>query len=245
MLPFIGEISTATLSLPLLTIVLGAVDGFNPCAMWVLVFLIGLLVGMDDHRRMWVLGGVFLLASAAVYFVFIAAWLNVLLLLGALLWIRIAVGAFAIASGAFYLREFILSNEAVCRVTSPERRQSIMAALKNVVRQQRFALALAGIAVLAVAVNLIELLCSAGIPAVYAQVLSLSDLPTWQYYLYLLLYVGVFLLDDLIVFVTSLIALQATGLTAQYSRYSHLVGGAVLCGIGGLLLLRPEWLTFG
>jgi glutaredoxin len=244
-LPLLGEISTSALSLPLLTVVLGAVDGFNPCAMWVLVFLIGLLVGLEDHRRMWLLGGVFLLASAAVYFVFMAAWLNVLLFLGALLWIRIAVGVVALGGGAFYLREFVLSSDAICEVTGPEKRQRIMEGLRNAVRQRQLLLALGGIVVLAFAVNLIELLCSAGIPAVYTQVLSLTNLPTGRYYLYLLLYILVFLLDDLIVFATAMVTLQATGLTAKYSRYSHLLGGVVLCGIGALLLLRPEWLTFG
>jgi glutaredoxin len=244
-LPLFGEVSTRTLSLPLLTVTLAAVDGFNPCAMWVLVFLIGLLVGMKDHRRMWVLGGAFLVASAAVYFVFMAAWLNLLLLLGALLWIRIAVGLLALGGGAFYLREFVLSAEDVCKVTSPQRRQRIMAGLKRSVHQRQLVLALGGVVVLAVAVNLIELLCSAGIPAVYTQVLTLSALPAWQYYLYLLLYILVFLLDDVFVFAVSITTLQATGLTAKYSRYSHLIGGTVLCGIGALLLLRPEWLTFG
>lgn len=244
-LPLIGAVPTGALSLPALTVLLGAVDGFNPCAMWVLVFLIGLLVGLKDHRRMWLLGGAFLLASAAVYFLFMAAWLNVLLFLGALLWIRLAVGLLALGGGAFYLREFVVSSDAVCKVAPPERRRRIMDGLKRAVREQRLPLALIGVVVLAFAVNLIELLCSAGIPAVYTQVLAMTPLPAWQYSSYLLLYIAVFLLDDLVVFATAMATLQVTGLTAKYSRYSHLIGGVVLCAIGALLLLRPEWLTFG
>ncbi|MGI9382087.1 MAG: hypothetical protein ACR2PO_02960 [Methyloligellaceae bacterium] len=180
-LPLFGTISTHALSLPLLTVVLAAVDGFNPCAMWVLVFLIGLLVGMQDRVRMWILGTAFLVASAAVYFVFMAAWLNLFLLLGALLWIRVAIGVFALGSGAYYLREFAVNTAAECKVTSPGRRQRIMASLKHAVQEERFLLALGGIVVLAAAVNLIELLCSAGIPAVFTSVLALSDLPVWQH----------------------------------------------------------------
>jgi thiol-disulfide isomerase/thioredoxin len=244
-LPLFGEVSTSTLSLPLLTVVLGAVDGFNPCAMWVLVFLIGLLLGLEDHRRIWILGGTFLLASAAVYFLFMAAWLNVLLFLGALLWVRLAVGLVALGGGAFYLREFVLGNEAVCKVTRPESRRRIVRGLTNAVRERRLLLALGGIILLAFAVDLIVLICSAGIPAVYTQVLSLTDMPTWRYYLYLLLYILVFLLDDVVVFATAILTLQAAGLTGKYTRYSHLIGGLVLCGVGALLLLRPEWMTFG
>ena len=243
-LPVIGEVNTRSLSLPFLTILLAAVDGFNPCAMWVLVFLIGLLLGMENKARMWLLGGTFLLTSGLVYFLFLSAWLNIFLVLGALLWIRLAVGGFAVVGGAYYLREFALNRDPVCKVTNPGERRSIMDALKRTVQEERFWLALAGIVVLAAAVNLIELLCSAGLPAVFTNVLSLSDLPTWQYYVYLLLYISVFLADDAIIFITAMVTLQATGLTASYSRYSHLIGGAAMVFIGILLIFKPEWLAF-
>jgi glutaredoxin len=243
-LPGFGHVATRSLSLPALTIVLGAVDGFNPCAMWVLVFLIGLLIGMRDPIRMWSYGAAFLLTSAAVYFAFMAAWLNLVLLLGTLGWIRSAIGVFALVAGVYYLREFVRNPDAACVVTSPGERRRIMERLKAAVAEQSFFLAIAGIMALAVAVNLIELLCSAGIPAVYTQVLALSDLSGAAYYGYLMLYISVFLLDDAVVFVTAMLTLQATGLAATYSRYSHLIGGLVLVGVGLLLVFRPQWLAF-
>jgi glutaredoxin len=243
--PLLGEIGTAGLSLPVLTLVLGAVDGFNPCAMWTLVFLIGLLVGMQDRTRMWVLGIAFLIASAAVYFVFMAAWLNLLLFLGALTWIRIAVGAVALGGGIWYLREFWVNAAGVCKVTGQDRRRRVLERLRALASERRFVLAMGGILLLAFAVNLIELLCSAGIPAVYTQVLAMSELPVWHYYAYMLLYILVFLLDDLVVFFTAMITLQVTGLAASYSRWSHFIGGMVLVAIGALMWLRPEWLMFG
>jgi glutaredoxin len=243
-LPGFGHVATRSLSLPALTIVLGAVDGFNPCAMWVLVFLIGLLVGMRDPVRMWSYGAAFLLTSAAVYFAFMAAWLNLVLLLGTLGWIRAAIGVFALGAGGYYLREFVRNPDAACAVASPGERQRIMERLKAAVAEQSFLLAVAGIMALAVAVNLIELLCSAGIPAVYTQVLALSDLSAAAYYGYLMLYISVFLLDDAVVFVSAMLTLQATGLAATYSRYSHLIGGIVLVGVGLLLVFRPQWLAF-
>jgi hypothetical protein len=244
-LPLLGEIGTAGLSLPALTLVLGAVDGFNPCAMWTLVFLIGLLVGMQDRTRMWVLGITFLIASAAVYFVFMAAWLNLLLFLGALAWIRIAVGAVALGGGLWYLREFWVNAAGVCKVTGQERRRRVLERLRALASERNLLLAVVGIVLLAFAVNLIELLCSAGIPAVYTQVLAMSELPVWHYYAYMLLYILVFLLDDLVVFFTAMITLHVTGLAATYSRWSHLIGGVVLVAIGALMWLRPQWLMFG
>jgi hypothetical protein len=102
-LPVFGEISLTHVSLPVLTLMLAAVDGFNPCAMWTLVFLISLLVGLRDRFRMWVLGSLFILASAGVYFLFMAAWLNLLLFLGMLPWIRLSVGLLALGGGGYYL----------------------------------------------------------------------------------------------------------------------------------------------
>lgn len=243
-LPGVGEIATRSLSLPALTLALGAIDGFNPCAMWVLVFLIGLLVGMQDSFRMWSYGAVFLLTSAAVYFAFMAAWLNIFLILGSLPWIRAAIGVFAVGAGGFYLWQFATNPDATCPVTSPGKRERVMTRLKTAVGERSFMLAVAGLVVLAVGVNMIELLCSAGIPAVYIQVLALSDLSPFEYYGYLTLYIAVFLLDDVIVFVTAMVTLRAAGLAASYARYSHLIGGVVLSAIGLLLIFKPAWLAF-
>jgi thiol-disulfide isomerase/thioredoxin len=243
--PFLGPVAIADLSLPVLTVVLAALDGFNPCAMWVLVFLIGLLVGMQDRVRMWTLGTAFIAGSALVYFLFMAAWLNFLLFMGAVVWVRAAVALVALGGGFYYLREYFRNPDAACPVTAPQARRRVFESLRKLANESRFWLAFLGIIALAFAVNLVELLCSAGIPAVYTQVLALSKLPAWQYYGYLALYILVFMLDDLFVFVVAMKTLQVAGVTAEYSRFSHLAGGIVLLAIGALLLLRPELLMFG
>lgn len=243
--PFLGSVATGNLSLPALTVLLAALDGFNPCAMWTLIMLLGILVGIPDKRRRWALGGAFIGASALVYFLFMAAWLNVFLFLGMLLWVRVGVGLLALAGGGYYLRQFALRRDEVCEVSQAPRRRRVLDRLRELARGNGFAWALAGIIGLAFAVNLIELFCSAGIPAVYTRVLTLSALPPWQYYAYLLLYIAVFMLDDLIVFFATMKALELTGLGTRYARWSHLIGGVVLLAIGVLLLLRPEWLVFG
>jgi hypothetical protein len=242
--PLLGEINIAALSLPVLTVVLAGIDGFNPCAMWTLVFLVGLLVGMPDRLRMWTLGSAFIATSAAVYYLFLAAWLNVLLFLGMMLWIRVAVAVVALGGGAYYLREFFMNPEALCRVTGSASRQRVLTQLRAVALEQRFWLALLGIVLLAIAVNLVEFVCSAGIPAVYVQILTMSQLPTWQYHAYLLLYILIFMLDDLLIFVIAMKTLQVSGLSGTYARWSHLIGGVLLLLIGALLLFKPEWLAF-
>lgn len=243
--PLIGAVSLKDLSLPVLTIVIAFLDGFNPCAMWVLVFLISMLLGMQDKRKMWLLGSAFIFVSGLVYFVFLAAWLNVFMILGFISWIRIVVAVFAVGAGVWQLREYMQTKDASCKVVDFKKKVSITKQMKKIISEKNFVMALVGITVLAVGVNMIELVCSAGLPAIYTHMLSLSTLPIWQYYLYLALYILIFMIDDLFVFVVAMKTLQMTGLSTKYVRFSKLIGGLIILIIGILMLVRPEILTFG
>ena len=117
--------------------------------------------------------------------------------------------------------------------------------MKQVVSSRGFLLSLIGIIALAAAVNLIESVCSAGFPVIFTQILALSNLEKWQYYLYMLLYIFVFMLDDMIVFIGAMVTLRLTGVTNKYSRFSHLIGGILMLLIGVLLIFKPELLMFG
>jgi hypothetical protein len=77
--PFYGTVQLKDFSLPIVTVILGGLDGFNPCAMWILIFLISMLIGMQDRRKMWIIGFAFIFVSALSYFLFITAWLQVML----------------------------------------------------------------------------------------------------------------------------------------------------------------------
>lgn len=242
-LPILGEIDAKAFSLPILTLVIAALDGFNPCAMWVLVFLISLLIGMKNKKRMWALGISFIVASGLVYFLFLSAWLSFFLFIGYIFWIRLLIGAVAIGSGIYHLYEFYI-NRPGCKVVKGERREKMFTNLKFITKIPSFWLALVGIVLIAFAVNLIELVCSAGLPAIYTNILSLSNLPTWQFYLYLIFYIIIFMLDDIIVFVIAMITLQATGLTHKYVRAANLIGGILILILGILLILKPQLLMF-
>lgn len=242
--PLLGEVKLTSLSLPSLTFLIALMDGFNPCAMWTLLFLISLLLGMKDRKRMWFLGVTFIVTSAVVYFLFLSAWLNLFLFLGMVIWIRIGVALVALTAGSIYLRDYY-QNRTGCVVAGDEKRQKVFKRLREITTNKKFMVALGGIVLLAIAVNLVELICSAGLPAVYTQVLSLSNLPTWQYYLYLIFYVFIFMLDDLLIFFTAMLTLKAVGIESKYAKISKLVGGVLMIIIGLLLLFKPSVLMFG
>ncbi len=242
--PFLGSIKIATFSLPVLTAIVAAIDGFNPCAMWVLLFLISLLLKMKDHKRMWLLGLAFIGTSGAVYFLFLSAWLNLFIFIGYVFWIRLLIALVALASGAYHLYDFWKNRNGGCLVEGNEKRRAVFEKIRHIISERHFYLAIAGIVLLAIAVNMVELVCSIGLPAVYTQVLALADLATWQYYAYLFLYVLIFMLDDLIIFVIAMTTLRIKAISSRYSRWSGLIGGLVMLLIGLLLIFRPEWLMF-
>lgn len=244
-LPLFGEVKTKAISLPFLTLVIALLDGFNPCAMWTLLFLISLLLGMKDRKRMWLLGMTFIAASGLVYFLMMTAWLNVFLLLGLTRWLRLAIGLFALAAGGYSLRQWQIDKEGGCETADDEKRQKIFSKLKALAGKEQLGLALGGIILLAAAVNLVEMACSAGLPAIYTEILALNKLASWQYYFYLLFYIFIFMLDDLAVFVIAMMTLKAVGIESKYARVSRLIGGVVMVLIGLAMLFKPGWLMFG
>jgi glutaredoxin len=244
-LPFVGQVHLKYLSLGAITVIIGALDGFNPCAMWVLIFLINLLLGLNDRRKMWVLGSAFIITSGAVYFLFMTAWLNLLVFLGFIFWIRIIIGCVALLAGGYNLKEYWTDVPGACTLSQGARRQRTMDRLKAVISTRKLWIALGGIVLLAFLVNMVELICSAGFPVVYLQILSLTPMPFWQYYLYLLLYIVIFMLDDIVIFVVAMITLQLMGVTTRYKRLSNLIGGVLMLLIGVLLIVKPGWLMFG
>lgn len=246
-LPILGEVGIDSLSLGVAAVVIGIVDGFNPCAMWVLIFLITMLLQEKNRKRMWILGVTFLVASAAVYFLFMVAWLNVALSVVAIGWIRILIGILAFGFGTMNVVKFVKETRAKdvgCEVTTPTKRQRIMEKIRDIVAKKSLLPAMAGIIVLAASVNLIELACSAGLPLLYTQILAYNQLEYGVYLMYILIYILFFLLDDLIIFAIAMITFRLTGITNRYQKWSHLVGGTIMIAIAVLLVFFPNILSF-
>jgi len=243
-LPIIGEINAADVSLPFLTIIIAFMDGFNPCAMWVLIFLITMLINMQDKRKLYILGTVFIATSALVYFIFLAAWFNFFQFVGYVYWIKVVIGLLALVTGVIHLRN-ALKSKGECHVTNAEQRKSIMDRIKSITKENNLWLAILGMIALAISVNLVEVVCSAGLPAVYTNLLASANLSFVQYYAYLFLYILVFMIDDLVIFFVAIKSFQAIGITSKYSKYSSLIGGLIMIIIGFLLIFKPELLMFG
>ena len=244
--PGMGKVDAKSISLPILAVTLGTLDGFNPCAMWVLLFLISMLFNMKDKKKMWTLGIIFLATSALIYLLFMAAWLKVAVSFSSVKWIRLLISLVALVGSYVNISSYIKSrkNDAGCEVVDDKKRKKIFARIKEITLEKKFILSIFGIMALAISVNMIELACSAGLPLIFTQVLALNNLSTFRYIIYLLLYIFFFLLDDMIIFTVAMLTLNIKGISSKYGKYSHLIGGIVMLIIAVLMIFKPEWLMF-
>lgn len=241
-LPFFGKVDVLDTSLPVLTAILGLSDGFNPCAMWVLVYLISIIIGMEDRRKIWLLVGAFVFSSGVLYFMFMTAWLNVFLYLGYVRKLSLAVGLGAVYFGATMLYDFIRNKgQLQCKLEGNETRNRTMQKIRELAQAQLSVVTILGIIVLAFVVNSIEFVCSAALPAIYTHVLTQANLPLVSYYGYMLLYTLFFMLDDLIVFGFAAFAVNKF-VGTKYANISHLIGGIVMLALGVMLVFFPEYL---
>ena len=244
-LPLIGEVKLKNLTLPLITVVIGLADGFNPCAMWVLLFLISMLIGMKDKKRMWILGSTFLLISALIYLIFMMSWLNLANLLISVVWVRVIIAVVSLVGGFINLRAYIKHRKVSgCDVVDDKKRNRIITRIKKFTTEKNFWLAILGVIVLAISVNVVELACSAGLPVMFIEILSLNNLTAIEEIIYIVLYMLFFLLDDFVVFVIAMTTLSLTGVSSKYGNLSKLIGGILMLFIGLLLMFKPEWIMF-
>jgi len=241
---FSKKIDLKTVSLPIATILIAFVDGFNPCAMWILIFLITMLINMKDKKKLYILGSTFVFVSGFMYFIFLSAWFNFFKFIGYVYWIKVIIGIVAIISGILHIKNGLFSK-GECKATNENQREKIIEKIKKTLNKKNLFLSLLGIVGLAVSVNLVEIVCSAGLPAVYTNLLSTTKLSIFEYYFYLLLYVLIFMLDDLLIFIIAIKTFEITGISKKYTKFSGIVGGVIIFIIGIILIIKPELLMFG
>ncbi len=239
-LPWFGRVSFRKGGLPLFTLAIGLLDGFNPCAMWVLLFLLSLLVTLRDRVKMSLVAGTFVLVSGLLYFAFMAAWLNVFLLIGLSRVVQLTLGGVATMIGAVNVKDFFAFRQGPSFSIPDAAKPGLYAQLRRIVQAENLTGALIGIVVLAGLVNVVELLCTAGFPALYTHILTAQSLSTWQYYGYLALYNLAYVFDDALMVTIAVVSLGRHKLEEREGRWLKLVSGAVMIGLGVWLIMKPD-----
>ena len=243
-LPIVGKVDVKAFSLPLISVILGFIDGFNPCAMWVLLFLINVLIGYKDKKRMLALGTIFLLTSGIVYFLSMLG-ITMVLDITTVVWIRNIIAIVAVILGILNIQTYLKTRKKNgCHVVKNKKRKVLFQKIKDYTSKKNLFFAIMGIIILAISVNLVELACSLGFPAIYSEILAVNRVVGARRVIYLILYDIFYMLDDMIIFYLAVFTLNVKAISNKYTKYSNLVGGIIIFLIGILLLLKPEWIMF-
>jgi len=240
--PLFGRLSASKLGMPLFTLAIGLIDGFNPCAMWVLLFLLSILVNLKDRRRILAIAGTFVIVSGLAYFAFMAAWLNVFALIGYLRPIQIVLALMAIVIGSIHTKDFFAFKQGLSLSIPESAKPGIYARVRSIVTAEHIGGAVAGAITLAVLVNIIELLCTAGLPALYTNILMQQGLSAAGRYAYLGLYIAAYMFDDTLMVAIVVTTLSKRKLQETQGRWLKLISGAAILLLGVVMLFRPEWL---
>lgn len=239
-LPVVGTIDPKELSLPILTLVLAGLDAFNPCAFFVLLFLLSLLVHVRSRGRMLLIGGLFVMVSGLVYFLFMAAWLNLFVVVGHLGWVTAAAGLIAITIGGLNVKDFIALRAGPSLSIPEGRKPGLYARIRSLNTTRSLVPALIGTVTLAILVNTYELLCTAGFPMVYTRALTLHAPGTVAGYFWLGLYNLVYILPMLVIIVVFTWTLGSRRLSERGGRLLKLLSGLMMLGLGSVLLIAPH-----
>lgn len=240
-IPLIGmRVTAGEMGLPLFTILIGLLDGLNPCSMWVLVFMIAMLASLKDRRRMLLIAGTFVAVEGIAYFAFMAAWLNLFFLVGISRLSEIILGVVAGVAGLINLKDFWALGRRLSLSIPESAKPELYARMRQILQARSMAAALAGAVALAVLVQLVELMCTSGFPALYTRILTLRHLDYWSYYGYLLLYNLAYMFDDMIVLAIGVVTLSQRRLQEKEGKWLKLLSGLAMVGLALYLLAVPH-----
>jgi glutaredoxin len=230
-------LTLADVGLPAFTLAMGLLDGFNPCSMWVLLLMISLLAPMNDRKRMVAIAGTFVIVEGIAYFIFMAAWLNLFLLIGMSRAVTLIVAAIAILAGLINLKDVVAFGRGFSLSIPASARPGIYHRMRALLHAPTMTAAIVGAAVLAILVQVVEFMCTSGFPALFTRILTLRDLPQASYYGYMLLYNAAYMLDDIIVLSIGVIMLSRHRLQENEGRVLKLISGVVMVGLGIYLIV--------
>lgn len=244
-IPFVGDVTVSQVGLPLFTLVIAGLDGFNPCAMWVLSFLMTLVLHAKSRAKIFMIGGIFVAASGVIYFLFMAAWLNIFQLVGYIKVLRILVALAAIAMGLINCKDYFFFKQGISLTIPESAHPKLAKKIRQIIHTSAWPAAVLGTIVLAVTANFIELMCTMGFPMIYTRILIEQHISKAQSYLYLAAYNVIYVIP--LAVIVGIFAWKMGGrkLTETEGRILKLVSGVLMLALGLILLLKPQLLMFG
>ena len=243
-IPILGKIEAKNASIILIAIILGFIDGFNPCAMWILLLLINMCISIKDKKKMLIVCITFIITSGIIYFLSMLG-IGFILDLTTISYIRNIIAILAIILGIYNLYTYLKTRKQTgCHVVKKEKRKTIITKINNILNNKNTLLMFGGTIILATSVSLVEMACSLGFPTIFLELLSINNIHSFLKVTYLLIYILFYLIDDIVVLFLSIKAFETKGISTKYNKYVHLIGGLIMILMGVLLIFKPEWIMF-
>ncbi len=241
-LPVLGPVDPSAAPLAGVTVLIAFVDGFNPCSLWVLTLLLGMVIASGSRRRVAVVGVSFLLTTALIYGAFIAGLFSVMAWAFALPWVRWAVALFALGFGLVSIKDYLWYGRGISFSIPEGQKPGIYARIRRLRQEDLGTPALmAATVAMAAGIALVELPCTAGFPVVWSGILAERGVTTGAGFwgllaLYVLIYLGV----ELTIFALAITGMSLGRMGERHGRALKLIGGVVMVALAGALALRPE-----
>ncbi len=242
-IPWLGNLDVSGISLPVITIVIAGLDSFNPCAFFVLFALLGILIHAKSRTKMFLIGSVFVFFSGFTYFLFMAAWLNLFLIMGQVGIITKIAGITAILIAIVNIKDFFIFKKGISLTIPDSAKPKLFDRMRRLLKSSSLVSIVIGASILAIAANSYELLCTAGFPMVFTRILTLNHLSTTSYYVYLILYNSIYVIPLLSIVIILTLTLGRKNITEWQGRILKLLSGIMMIGLGGILLINPSILN--
>jgi glutaredoxin len=240
-LPLLGTVDLSVQPLLLSTSIIAFVDGFNPCSLWLLTILIALVLHSGSRKRVLIVGLVFLVTTAAVYGLFMVGVFSVLAYAQYLPWMYWIVAAFALLFGLVNVKDYFWFGKGLSFTIDDKYKPGIFKNFRELMTNGRSPLALAGATtVMALGIALIELPCTAGFPVIWSGLVSSHEVGATAFAGLLLVYLAIYLLDELVVFFVAVAKLRIERFQEGQARVLKLIGGVVMIALALVLVTEPE-----
>ena len=238
-LPFLPTIDVSTKPLLLATVLIAAVDGVNPCSLWVLSLLLGIVVNSGSRRKAAIVGITFLTITASAYGLFMVGLLNAFTYVGFTRWIQAIVAIFALVFGIVNIKDFFRFGQGPSLTISAKHKPGIYQNIRRIMQQQRLPATILATAGMALGITLVELPCTAGFPIIWSALVAKNSLDKFAYLSLLLVYLLIYLLDELVLFGVVLFSMQVGRLEEKHGRLLKLLGGTIMLALALTLLIWP------
>ena len=238
-----GKIDLSALSLPILTIILGAMDSINPCSFFILLFLLSLLLYTKSRKRMILIGGIFIFFSGLIYFLIMVFLLQAFQITGAQIFITILAGIIAIIFGILNIKDYFYFKKGLSASIPESQKPKLYKQMRKIVKITSIPSLIFSTIVLAISANIVELFCSLNLPVIYTAILTSYSFSSSQFYLYIFFYNLIYIIPLLVITSIVVITLGRKKLSEFQGRILKLFSGVMIFSLGEILLLNSNMLS--